>query len=170
MHYNQVEYFLAIVNAGGFSRAAETIFVSQSSLSKQIKALEEELGTELFNRKVPGCKLTESGEIFLKYATVVRKQHLELLESIASSNNKYLYRIKLGSLPILSLKSYGFTSLIADFQAEHLNYNIDYLEKDQRSIMGLLNNGSWILPLSVSTTPILRNAMIPFRSALMNSC
>lgn len=139
VHYNQIEYFLAIVNSGGFSRAAEAIFISQSSLSKQIKSLEEELGTELFNRKTPGCNLTESGEIFLKYATAVKQQHIELMETLGSGTKNTL-NIKLGALPIMSVGAYEFTSVIADFQAEHLNYNVEYIEKDQRSILSLLNN------------------------------
>ena len=139
LHYNQIEYFLAIVNNGGFSRAAEAIFISQSALSKQIKSLEEELGTELFNRKTPGCKLTDSGEIFLKYATAVRQQHIELIETLGTAAKNTL-NIKLGALPIMSVGTYEFTSIIADFQAENLNYNVEYLEKDQRSILALLNN------------------------------
>lgn len=139
MHYNQIEYFLAIVDNGGFSRAAEAIFISQSSLSKQIKSLEEELGTELFNRKTPGCRLTESGEIFLKYANAVKQQHIELME-VLDTTTKTMRNIKLGALPIMSVGTYDFTSTIADFQAENLNYNVEYIEKDQRSILALLNN------------------------------
>lgn len=139
MNYNQIEYFLAIVNCGTFSRAAESLFLSQSSLSKQIKALEEELSRKLFDRKGNTCKLTETGTIFLKYALVIKQQHTELLESIGNYNSNW-FTIKLGSLPILSLPSYGFTTKIADFQEQYINYNVEYLEKDQRSILALLNN------------------------------
>ena len=139
MNYNQIEYFLAIVNCGNFSRAAENLFLSQSSLSKQIKALEDELCTKLFDRRGNICKLTETGNIFFKYALVIKQEHTELLESIGTYNSNW-FTIKLGSLPILSLPSYGFTATIADFQEQYINYNVEYLEKDQRSILGLLNN------------------------------
>ncbi len=139
MNYNQIEYFLAIVNCGNFSRAAEKMFLSQSSLSKQIKALEEELCTELFNRKGNICRLTEAGNIFLKYSLAAKQNHTEMLESIGTYNSSF-FIIRLGSLPILSLPGYGFTALIADFQEQHLNYNVEYIERDQRTILGLLNN------------------------------
>lgn len=156
LHYNQIEYFLAIVSNGGFSRAAEAIFISQSSLSKQIKSLEEELGTELFNRKAQGCKLTDSGEIFLKYATAVKQQHLELMETLGASN-KHVRNIKLGALPIMTIGTYNFTSLIADFQAENLNYNIDYIEKDQRSILSLLNNNELDFAIARTDDPSMES-------------
>lgn len=156
MHYNQIEYFLAIVNNGGFSRAAEGIFISQSALSKQIKSLEEELGTELFNRKTPGCKLTDSGEVFLKYATAVKQQHIELMEMLGTTTKRML-NIKLGALPIMSVGTYEFTSVIADFQAENLNYNVEYLEKDQRSILLLLNNSELDFAVVRTDDPSLAN-------------
>ena len=117
MHYNQIEYFLAIVKHGGFSKAADAIFISQSSLSKQIKALEEELGTELFNRRVAGNKLTESGELFLRYAVQVTRQHNDLMEALGALQSRIKATIKLGVLPIMSLDEYHFTADIADFQS-----------------------------------------------------
>ena len=156
LHYNQIEYFLAIVSNGGFSRAAEAIFISQSSLSKQIKSLEEELGTELFNRKTPGCKLTDSGEIFLKYANAVKQQHPELMETLGAANRQ-ARNIKLGALPIMTIGTYSFTEFITDFQAENLNYNVDYIEKDQRSILTLLNNNELDFAIVRTDDPALES-------------
>ena len=50
MDMNQVRYFLAIVKTKSFSEAAYELFISQSSISKQIKSLENELGVVLFER------------------------------------------------------------------------------------------------------------------------
>lgn len=157
MHYNQVEYFLAIVTYGGFSRAADAIFISQSSLSKQIKALEEELGTELFNRRIPGNKLTESGEIFLRYAQKVIEQHIELMEALGGLSSKSIARIKLAALPIMSLAGYHFTSTIADFQSKYNQYDVDYLEKDQKSVLNMLNNGEVDFAIIRTDNPVLED-------------
>jgi LysR family transcriptional activator of glutamate synthase operon len=56
MNFNQLRYFVAIVKHGSFWSAALEEYISQSSLSKQIKALETELGVVLFNRT--GNKIT----------------------------------------------------------------------------------------------------------------
>lgn len=51
MNFDQLKYFLTIVKTGSFSEAADEMFISQSSMSKQIKALEHELGIDLFKRE-----------------------------------------------------------------------------------------------------------------------
>ena len=64
----QTQYFLDIVNWGGFSAAASETFISQSSLSKQIKSLESELNVQLFDRINNKIALTPGGTAFLEYA------------------------------------------------------------------------------------------------------
>ena len=68
MEIRQVEYFLSIVKTGSFSEAADEHFISQSSLSKNIIALEKELGVSLFDRSKRKVFLTDAGEVFLEHA------------------------------------------------------------------------------------------------------
>jgi DNA-binding transcriptional LysR family regulator len=62
MEMHQVRYFLAVVQTGNFTRAAEECHVSQPSLTRAIKTLEGEFGNGLFHRERPGVVLTELGE------------------------------------------------------------------------------------------------------------
>ncbi|MFI3302676.1 MAG: LysR family transcriptional regulator, partial [Rikenellaceae bacterium] len=64
----QLEYLLAVANCGNFSSAAEQCFVTQPSLSMQIKALEEELGVILLDRTRKPVIPTEAGEVVLEQA------------------------------------------------------------------------------------------------------
>ena len=64
----QIQHFLDIVNWGGFSAAVSETFISQSSLSKQIKSLESELNVQLFDRTNNKIALTPGGTAFLEYA------------------------------------------------------------------------------------------------------
>ena len=59
----QLEYLLAVANCGSFSLAAEHCFVTQPSLSMQVKALEEELGVVLLDRSKKPVIPTEAGEV-----------------------------------------------------------------------------------------------------------
>lgn len=68
MNFNQLKYFVAIVEQGSFWAAALEEYISQSSLSKQIKTLENELGVVLFNRSGNKITLTEAGQCFYEYA------------------------------------------------------------------------------------------------------
>ncbi|MFD9408183.1 LysR family transcriptional regulator [Streptomyces sp. NPDC059989] len=61
MDFRQLEYFLAIVDHGGFNRAAAALYVSQPSLSQAIRGLERDLGSSLFHRIGRKAVLTEAG-------------------------------------------------------------------------------------------------------------
>src|SRR6478735_560245 len=62
MQFQQLMYFVAVAETRHFTRAAEEVHVSQPSLSQQIKALESELGAELFSRARGNIALTDAGE------------------------------------------------------------------------------------------------------------
>lgn len=68
MDIRKLECFLAVAFEGNLTRAAETLFLSQSALSGQIKQLEEELDYPLFERQARGMALTKEGESLLPYA------------------------------------------------------------------------------------------------------
>ena len=69
MELRHLRYFTALAESLNFTRAAERLHVTQSTLSHQIRQLEEELGKPLFDRKSRRVGLTEAGESFLAYAT-----------------------------------------------------------------------------------------------------
>jgi LysR family hydrogen peroxide-inducible transcriptional activator len=90
MELQQLRYFCAIADTGNFSRAAQQTHVSQPSLSQQIRKLEDELGTRLFDRLGRTVRLTELGQIFLPRARAVlrdletaRRAVVERKETIA---------------------------------------------------------------------------------------
>lgn len=68
VHGRDLRYFVAVAEELHFTRAAERLFVSQPALSKQVRALERQLGTPLFTRDRPGVRLTPAGEALLPHA------------------------------------------------------------------------------------------------------
>lgn len=68
MEIRQLRYFVAIADTGSFSEASRRCFLSQSAISQQIKLLEDEFKTSLFNRTSHSVKMTESGEQLLPLA------------------------------------------------------------------------------------------------------
>ena len=79
----QVKFFLAICEFGGFSAAADEMYISQSSLSKQIKSLETELGLPLFLRSNNKVSLTPGGEMFLTYARIFVNTYSDMVAHLS---------------------------------------------------------------------------------------
>jgi len=70
----QLVAFTTVLAAGGFTKAARTLHLTQSALSHQIKTLETQLGVQVFTRLGKRTLLTQAGEILLKHATVVLRE------------------------------------------------------------------------------------------------
>lgn len=75
----QLQYAIAVSNSGSFSKAADLCFAEQSTVSQQIKLMEEKLGIELFDRSTLPVKVTTEGKILIEQAKEIIKKVDELL-------------------------------------------------------------------------------------------
>ena len=99
MNFNQLRYFVAIVKHGSFWSAALEEYISQSSLSKQIKALETELGVVLFNRTGNKITLTEAGQCFYDYALQLLETKNEMHQELMAFEDTPIEEVKFASIP-----------------------------------------------------------------------
>ncbi|WP_055831798.1 LysR family transcriptional regulator [Youngiibacter fragilis] len=151
MTYSQVHYFLMIESSRSFSHAAEELFISQSSLSKQIKALEDELGVQLFIRTSSKVELTSAGNHFLEFAKKSRSDYLELIDKLSMMDTQKVCSVKVGTLPLLA--PYRLLGKIARFQETNDNIHLDLLEREQQEIIYLIDN--YMLDLAIARTDYL---------------
>jgi len=100
-NYNHLRYFQAVAHAGSLTRTAERLNVSQSTLSVQIRKLEDRLGHELFERRGRGLELTEAGRIALDYADAIFATGDELVATLGHSGTARQV-VRVGSLATLS--------------------------------------------------------------------
>ena len=98
----QLRMFLALTASLNFSRTAEQFFVTQPSLSKAIRDLEEELGLRLFERSTRSVKLTESGERLAALARGVIGEFDAGLERLRTSAERASKQLAIASLPSLA--------------------------------------------------------------------
>ncbi len=98
----QLEYLLAVANCGSFSRAADICFVTQPSLSMQIKTLEEELGVVLLDRSKKPVIPTEVGEVVIEQARQTLMAYNNIKEAVDEHKSEISGKLRLGVIPTIS--------------------------------------------------------------------
>ena len=96
MIHPNYDYFLKIIACGNISKAAESLFISQPSLTKYLQRLEADLGVELFERKQQPLKLTYAGTCFYDYVKHISEQEKTLRDKISEIKNKGRAKITIG--------------------------------------------------------------------------
>jgi DNA-binding transcriptional LysR family regulator len=141
MEVKQVQYFLAVVNTGSFSAAADELYITQSSISKQIIALEKELGCSLFDRSKRKISLTRAGETFLKHAHNLNTDYQTMLADL--SKYKSMPYFSIIAIPVIA--QYGITTHMAQFKSAHPKLNFTLDEREAATILPALNNHQYDL-------------------------
>jgi len=105
MEIRQLQYFVKAAETMNFTEAAGAVFITQSTLSQQIKQLEDELGMLLFDRIGRHVRITEAGHIFLTHARKILNEVQKGKQAITELSNAATGELNLGV-------SYAFTSLL----------------------------------------------------------
>lgn len=134
----QFQYFIKIVEEGGFTAASEKLFIAQSALSRQIKLLEEEIDFQLFDRTDKKIKLTTAGEIF--YKKIKDNMHylneiIGVSKNIAEGKNRQI-KIAHSSSIIMDDKKVQVLKEIS--LAKHINFEINTLSSEHQ-ILALMS-------------------------------
>ncbi|MDN5382152.1 MULTISPECIES: LysR family transcriptional regulator [Streptomyces] len=101
MQFQQLQYFVAVAETRHFTRAAELVHVAQPSLSQQIKALERELGADLFLRARGNITLTDAGEALLPLARRILADADTARHAVQELVQLRRGRVRLGATPSL---------------------------------------------------------------------
>lgn len=136
MEIRQIQYFLSVVETGSFSAAADEHYISQSSLSKVIIALEKELGVSLFDRSKRKVFLTPAGEAFLEHARKLITAYKDMAVEL-DGYKATLDSFSIATIPVLT--QYGITTLLAKFRDLHPNIRFTMDEIDGLNILPALD-------------------------------
>ncbi|MCC6745519.1 MAG: LysR family transcriptional regulator [Acidobacteria bacterium] len=117
MEIRQFEAFVAIAETGSFTAAAERVSLTQSTVSQQIKALEEDLGEALFVRGGRGVRLTDAGEHLLPRARIILDALDEIAASFKVAGRPARGRLRAGAASMAT--AYLFAPLYERFIATH---------------------------------------------------
>ena len=129
MDLKQLQYLVTCAQAGSFSDAAKILYSTQSSVSKVIKALEDNLGMQLFERLPRGIRLTVQGQKVYHYACRITNE-VEVLENMSANGMTKWIRISMNP-------SSWFADQFVDFYNEtyEKNYHFQLTTAGVRSVM-----------------------------------
>lgn len=151
MELGQLQAFVAVAEAGGFSRAASLLVSTQPTLSRQVKALEIELGHPLFDRLGRRVELTQFGEDCLEKARQILALSEALANSVNSSHGRATGVLRLGVADSVVLRR--FPPILKRFQEKHPGVRVRVQTGSSPEILawvreGVCNAGLCMLPLS----------------------
>ncbi len=118
----RIECFLAVARLGNVSRAAEEMYLTQPTLTARIKALEEEVGDQLFVRTSRGMRLTEAGREFVSFAERCVGALEEGKQRLGEVRGASGGRLVLGTSPGVS--TYALPAILERFVAAHPNVSV----------------------------------------------
>ncbi len=149
MELRHLRYFIALAGSLNFTRAAERLHVTQSTLSHQIKQLEDEVGTPLFERVGKRVALSEAGDEFLHHATKALREIDLGLGALRRSGSDVAGELRIGSTHTFNL---GFIpECIASFQKTHPQVKVVVEELSADQIATGLQQGT--LDLGIAYRP-----------------
>lgn len=139
MTFEQLSYFIAIVENDTFFDAACEMNISQSSLSKQIMKLEKELDLTLFDRTTRSATLTQAGEFFYNESKQLIEHYKLTLENIENFKSLHENKLHIAVLPIQT--QYNLNALFNSFRKENPDIELQITEvEDDRLIEGISKN------------------------------
>ena len=118
MTLNQLKYFIAVVRCLSFTEAAKSLFMTQPALSRQIQAMEAELGTQLFIRDKKTLKLTPGGSALYSKLPDFLRRYEEMMEDARNANRDFEGQLRIGFLDIYDASSL-FPPVVEAFQRNH---------------------------------------------------
>jgi DNA-binding transcriptional LysR family regulator len=161
MELRQLRYFVAAAEEGNISRAAKRIFLTQPALSRQIKALEHEIGQCLFERQARSIRLTAAGEALVGPARELLRHADQVLAQARTAGRAVLLRV--GYAP--SLAAGLLSAAVETFTQTHPNARVELSDLSTAEMLAGLESNELDVVLGVQSpretrgvnwTPLLR--------------
>jgi LysR family transcriptional regulator, hydrogen peroxide-inducible genes activator len=150
MQIHQLRYFCAVASTGSFTRAARQEHLAQPSLSQQIRKLEDELGTKLFDRLGRTVRLTQMGEALRPRAEEILRQiettKLELREMAGTEQGK----LAIGAIPTIA--PYLLPERLGSFSRKFPSVEISIIEELTDDLVNRLHQGT--IDLAIVALPV----------------
>ncbi len=139
MNIRDLKYLIAVAREQHFARAAEKSFVSQPTLSMQIKKLEDELGVQIFERSQKNFLVTAVGKEIIKKAEIILCEAEEIKNIAKNSLDPASGELRVGAFPTLA--SYFFPNFVGKFSKKFRKLKLLLIEEKTEELLKKLKNG-----------------------------
>lgn len=150
MNFRILQYFLTVAREGNITKAAELLYITQPTLSRQLMQLEEEMGVQLFERRQHRIKLTQAGELLVHRGKdileMVEKTELELKDTESNLSGNIIF----GAGELNNVNVLG--DIISAFQKENPNVTFDIFTNTTDIMQERMEKG--LLDISLAVEPI----------------
>jgi LysR family transcriptional regulator, hydrogen peroxide-inducible genes activator len=153
MQIHQLRYFYAVAKMGSFTRAAQHEHVAQPSLSQQVRKLEDELGTRLFDRLGRTVRLTRFGEAFLPRAEDILRQVASAKSEIHELAGVERGKLIIGAIPTIA--PYYLAPRLSTFATKFPHVQVVVVEEATHELLNRIHEGS--VDLAIVALPVPNN-------------
>ncbi|QAY66684.1 LysR family transcriptional regulator [Paenibacillus protaetiae] len=150
MEIRHLQYITEIMRHNSFTKAAQALHITQPSISKMIKGLENELSLEVFNRDSKQVKLTDTGETIVRYAQPILQLFDDLMTELHDLSSLRKGSIRIGLPPMTGANF--FPVVMKQFQERYPGIAVQMVEEGAKKIEEWLGEGS--LDVGVVLLPV----------------
>ena len=140
MELRHLRYCVAIAEEASFTRAALRLRIAQPALSRQIKAVENEIGEPIFERQSRGVALTEAGRVFIASARVVLTEAEAAIHKARRAGRGELGVLRIGFTASASFNPF-VTGAIRDFRTGYPDVEVELVEEATSSLLARFTAG-----------------------------
>lgn len=158
MDIRQLQYLIEVARLKSFTKAADALFITQPTISKTIKSMEEELGVVLFDRIGKRIALTDAGMIIVGQAQHIVSSFQNLTAELDDLRNLKKGHIRIGLPPMVG--SSFFPKVIGKFHQRYPDITIQLFEDGAKKVESDVANG--ILEVGVVVLPTLQEGLQSF--------
>jgi DNA-binding transcriptional LysR family regulator len=163
MDLHGLEYIVEIANVHNLSRAAENLFITQSTLSQHLSKLEAELGVSLFERKRNEMSLTPAGKMYVEACRHILDEKKDLYNRLSDLENA-----KTGSFSVGITPQWGAVALshiMGKFRALYPTVKVKAEEEIATPLVHLLQQGE----IDMAILPLANDSKLPFKGILLRA-
>lgn len=150
MEIKQMKYFVEVVRNGGMTQASEHLYIAQSTISKNIKSIENEFDITLFDRRKKHIILTDIGQIFYDKCVEALAVLDDLSLEMGDVTNLERGHIRIGISAIMNVRL--FTESLNQFHSQYPNVTYEVIEGGGKAVEFYLNNDE--IDVGITTLPV----------------